>query len=171
LIYEQGQILTMDAEALKVKLILNTPVKRIFQLTKVCELGKRISGCAWSPESWGHQRLIIGTETCLFMLSKTSHIHESQGDFKILTEVSLRPTSSGKGIQSNIYFIYFLLPFSDQLVTVGWGSTETQFQGSAGKQNREKQNPNKIPIAIRGEFDDRKLLISWRSDGRFFAVF
>lgn len=59
---------------------------------------------------------------------------------------------------------------SDQLVTIGWGSKETQFQGSLGKNNREKQNPDKIPIEIREEFDDRRVLISWRADGQFFTV-
>jgi len=60
--------------------------------------------------------------------------------------------------------------FADQLVTIGWGSAETQFQGSVGKQNREKKDPNKIPIAIRNEFDDKRVLISWRADGQYFTV-
>ena len=56
------------------------------------------------------------------------------------------------------------------MLTIGWGSAETQFQGSAGKQNREKKDVNKVPVQIRHEFDDKRVLISWRIDGQFFTV-
>lgn len=58
----------------------------------------------------------------------------------------------------------------DELTTVGWGSRETQFQGAAGRQNREKLDLNKIPIGIDEHFDDFRTIIAWRGDAQFFTV-
>lgn len=55
---------------------------------------------------------------------------------------------------------------SEQLVSVGWGSKETQFHGSLGKSAREKKSENLSILIV----DDRKCRISWRGDGQFFAV-
>lgn len=59
---------------------------------------------------------------------------------------------------------------TDQLLTIGWGSAETQFQGSAGKQNCAKQAKNNMPVPIRDEFDDKRVIVSWRADAQFFTV-
>lgn len=51
-------------------------------------------------------------------------------------------------------------------MSVGWGSKETQFHGSEGKNARSKQE---IESTL-AEWDDRKTRIVWRADGLFFAV-
>lgn len=67
------------------------------------------------------------------------------------------------------YYLTSLINNLDELVTIGWGSRETQFQGSAGRQNREKVDVNKVPVPIT-DSEDRRTLISWRGDAQFFTV-
>uniref|UniRef100_A0A183CCX6 Elongator complex protein 1 n=1 Tax=Globodera pallida TaxID=36090 RepID=A0A183CCX6_GLOPA len=112
------------------------------ELNCVMELKRNVLGSSWSPDL---QLLIVATESHLLMISR---------DFYVISEALIRPTTTGK----------------DQLLTIGWGSAETQFQGSMGKQNVHKQDPNRMPIPIREAFDDKTVLISWRGDAQFFAV-
>ncbi|KAF8368877.1 elpc-1 [Pristionchus pacificus] len=54
----------------------------------------------------------------------------------------------------------------DELVTVGWGSEKTQFQGKAGKEEREKEYDCR-----KGRSDDtRKCQVNWKEDGEVFLV-
>lgn len=56
-------------------------------------------------------------------------------------------------------------------MTVGWGSKETQFQGVAGRKNREKIDVNKVPVAVaESERIKEEVLVSWRADAQFFTV-
>lgn len=55
------------------------------------------------------------------------------------------------------------------MLTVGWGSRETQFQGVVGRKNREKLDVNKTPISVLLH-DKRQVLIQWRADAQFFTV-
>uniref|UniRef100_A0A1I7XI19 Dolichyl-diphosphooligosaccharide--protein glycosyltransferase subunit KCP2 n=1 Tax=Heterorhabditis bacteriophora TaxID=37862 RepID=A0A1I7XI19_HETBA len=60
-----------------------------------------------------------------------------------------------------------LVQGKDELVTVGWGSKETQFQGSAGKASREE----KLDVSkVAYESDSRKTHIKWRSDAQFVVI-
>jgi elongator complex protein 1 len=53
---------------------------------------------------------------------------------------------------------------AEDLVALGWGSQETQFQGSMGK-TREA-----ITQARCDARDDGRIVVSWRGDGAYFAV-
>ena len=55
---------------------------------------------------------------------------------------------------------------SGEFVSVGWGSKETQFHGSEGKDSRTKKE-------VQGrlaDWDDRAPRTVWRADGLYFAV-
>lgn len=52
-------------------------------------------------------------------------------------------------------------------VDVGWGSKETQFHGSEGKEARKVAQK---PIVPASDHDDRRHKIIWRGDGCFFAT-
>ncbi|XP_022251795.1 elongator complex protein 1-like isoform X1 [Limulus polyphemus] len=54
-----------------------------------------------------------------------------------------------------------------QPVTVGWGSKETQFHGSEGKQAAKLQQQTTQHVLT---WDDRQTRISWRGDGQFFCT-
>lgn len=88
--------------------------------------------------------LIIATEEKLFSITR---------DFDIENEVEL----------------YFQDPGREQLMTIGWGARETQFQGSAGRQKREKLDQNTVPGPV-SSFDDCRVLVSWRGDAQYFTV-
>lgn len=60
--------------------------------------------------------------------------------------------------------------FLDELTSVGWGSRETQFQGAAGRKNREKVDVNKIPVGIDENLDNFQTIVAWRADAQFFTV-
>lgn len=52
-------------------------------------------------------------------------------------------------------------------VTAGWGSKETQFQGSIGKEAAKKEKPPVQPVF---PWDDKLSRISWRGDGQMFVT-
>ncbi|GMS99913.1 hypothetical protein PENTCL1PPCAC_22088, partial [Pristionchus entomophagus] len=54
----------------------------------------------------------------------------------------------------------------DELVTVGWGSEKTQFQGKVGKEEREKKSESRKAR----EDDTRGCRVEWRGDGEVFLV-
>ena len=56
--------------------------------------------------------------------------------------------------------------FTAKFVTVGWGSKETQFHGSEGKDARGKKE---IQTTL-ASWDDKIARIVWRADGLFFAI-
>ena len=51
-------------------------------------------------------------------------------------------------------------------MSVGWGSKETQFHGSEGKDARSKK---KIESTL-ADWDDKESRVVWRADGLFFAI-
>jgi hypothetical protein len=57
------------------------------------------------------------------------------------------------------------------LQTLGWGSKQTQFQGQAGKANREKLDLDRVPTKLH-EFDqpEYNTLVSWRADAQLLAT-
>ena len=71
---------------------------------------QQVVGGSWSPDLG---LLIVATDETLFSLTR---------DFEIEHQVQLYLPDPGK----------------EQLMTIGWGARETQFQGSAGRQKREK---------------------------------
>lgn len=66
----------------------------------------------------------------------------------------------------NVLTLINLTFFSAKFVSVGWGSKETQFHGSEGKQARGKRD---IAQSL-AEWDDSRARIVWRADGLFFAI-
>jgi elongator complex protein 1 len=55
-------------------------------------------------------------------------------------------------------------------VSVGWGKSETQFQGKHAKAMRDPTMPEKVDRGERSPQDDGRTSISWRGDGAFLAV-
>ena len=58
---------------------------------------------------------------------------------------------------------------SEELQTIGWGSKQTQFQGQAGKINREKEDFDRMFMSAHS-WDNHKTLIRWRADGQLLAT-
>ncbi|KAJ3242809.1 hypothetical protein HDU78_001127 [Chytriomyces hyalinus] len=56
----------------------------------------------------------------------------------------------------------------EQFVSVGWGKKETQFHGSAGKAAAQEK-PQDANNSLTPD-DDLKPRVSWRGDGKYFAV-
>ncbi|KAI6178588.1 Elongator complex protein 1 [Aphelenchoides besseyi] len=123
------------------------------QITSIDQKGEKESerGCivseiyggAWSPDM---QILVVATDELLIAIS---------AEFDTIAEVELLPTHAGK----------------EELQTIGWGSKETQFQGQAGKGNREKVDWNRVPTQL-NEWDeaDYHTLVQWRADGQLLAT-
>ncbi|KAI6203285.1 hypothetical protein M3Y94_00538500 [Aphelenchoides besseyi] len=107
-----------------------------------CIVGE-IHGGAWSPDM---QILVVATDELLIAIS---------AEFDTIAEVELLPTHAGK----------------EELQTIGWGSKETQFQGQAGKGNREKVDWNRVPTQLH-EWDESAYhtLVQWRADGQLLAT-
>ncbi|KAK4012972.1 hypothetical protein OUZ56_025220 [Daphnia magna] len=98
-----------------------------------------ISGCCWSPDM---ETLVIISETGnVLMMSRT---------WDVIQEAPLFQQDFGEA----------------KFVSVGWGSKETQFHGSEGKDARSKKQ---IDCSL-ADWDDRATRIVWRADGLFFAV-
>ncbi|KAL1776415.1 Elongator complex 1 [Sigmodon hispidus] len=109
------------------------------QLECVGSVANGISVMSWSPD----QELVLfstGQQTLIMMTR----------DFEVITEQQIHQDDFGEG----------------KFVTVGWGSKETQFHGSEGRQAP-------FPIQMHESalpWDDHKPQITWRGDGQFFAV-
>uniref|UniRef100_A0A7E4VW73 Elongator complex protein 1 n=1 Tax=Panagrellus redivivus TaxID=6233 RepID=A0A7E4VW73_PANRE len=103
--------------------------------------GVDIIGGAWSPDLG---QLIVVTPDKLMALSR---------EFVVDYDVDL----------------YHAAPGKEQLQTIGWGARETQFQGLAGKQKRERIDPDTVPGGLNPN-DDRRVLVSWRGDAQYFTV-
>ena len=90
--------------------------------------------------------------------------------FDVLVEVPLHVSDSGEGV----YVVFTidtapLNPITDQPVSVGWGSKQTQFHGSLGK--AAAQTPQSSLDAIGTSPDDDGLpRVSWRGDCAYFVV-
>ncbi|KAI1724817.1 IKI3 family domain-containing protein [Ditylenchus destructor] len=147
--YEREQLVSFDflSDDLQLCMVLSSGTIAVCDENGKVESVACIPGpvkCgAWSPDL---QLLILATDDMIYSVSR---------DFEIVSEEKLRPTEAGK----------------DQLLTVGWGSRETQFQGSAGRKNREKVDINKVPTPVTDDDSrTREIMISWRADAQFFTV-
>lgn len=91
------------------------------------------------------------------MITNQSHIGEKRilemtQDFDTITEFDLHIEDQGEGVQHS----------------VGWGSKETQFHGTAGKEAaQQKVDTSKFGTSVD---DDLKPRVAWRGDGTFFTV-
>lgn len=97
-----------------------------------------ISAAEWSPDQ--ELLVILTTSNALILMTK---------DFDILAE---QPIS----IENKVELEY---------VNVGWGSYDTQFKGSVGK-NFAKEKVEEKCLS----WDQKKGSICWRSDGEYFVV-
>ncbi|GAB6018991.1 hypothetical protein CHUAL_000626 [Chamberlinius hualienensis] len=100
-----------------------------------------IKALSWSPD----QELVV-------VVSGTNDIILMTLDFSVIETVSLDSEQFGEG----------------QPVNVGWGKKETQFHGKARKAELSTQKVETVEPAF--QFDDQKIRVSWREDGRFFVV-
>uniref|UniRef100_A0A914XY27 Ribosome control protein 1 domain-containing protein n=1 Tax=Panagrolaimus superbus TaxID=310955 RepID=A0A914XY27_9BILA len=113
-------------------IVISTMNGDIQEYPILCE--QKVLGGSWSPDL---SLLIIATEQKLYSITR---------DFDIENEVEL----------------YIQDPGREQLMTIGWGARETQFQGSAGKQKREKLDENTVPGPP--EFVEGRHLRVWNRD-------
>ncbi|EGV92490.1 elongator complex protein 1 isoform X1 [Cricetulus griseus] len=109
------------------------------QLECVGSVASGITVMSWSPD----QELVLlatGQQTLIMMTR----------DFEVITEQQIHQDDFGEG----------------KFVTVGWGSKETQFHGSEGRQAAFPVQMHESALP----WDDHKPQITWRGDGQFFAV-
>jgi elongator complex protein 1 len=104
---------------------------------------QKIANAAWSPDQL---YCILIDENTQFAYLKTKDLSESYQQI---------PLSGDSGTAR------------DSRVDVGWGKTETQFQGKAGKQAREVAKPSEYTAH---STDDKFPYISWRPDSQLFAI-
>ncbi|VDO35960.1 unnamed protein product [Onchocerca flexuosa] len=57
----------------------------------------------------------------------------------------------------------------EELMTVGWGSKETQFQGIAGRKQLRKIDIEQQPTTM-SECDQRRILLAWNGDANYVVV-
>lgn len=103
-----------------------------------------ILAAEWSPD---HEILCVVTKEKILLLSRT---------FELINEFTL--ADSDVGISHN--------------VSVGWGKSETQFQGR-GARSTMRQDPTaqrSVETGILCQDDNGKINISWRADGDHVAV-
>ncbi|KAI6182734.1 Serine threonine protein kinase-related and IKI3 domain containing protein [Aphelenchoides bicaudatus] len=100
-------------------------------------------GGSWSPD---FQTLVIATKNLLISISR---------DFDTIDEIDLFPKHAGR----------------EELQTLGWGSKQTQFQGQAGKANREKLDLDRVPTKLH-QWDnvDYNTLVCWRPDAQILVT-
>lgn len=110
------------------------------QLECVGEIEVGVSCMAWSPE----QDLVV-------MVTKEDNLVLMTKDFDPLAEKTLHQKDFGEA----------------QFINVGWGKKATQFHGSEGKPKPEQLQEKVSKPAV--AWDDRRVRISWRGDGDFFA--
>ncbi|KAI7891979.1 IKI3 family-domain-containing protein [Mucor mucedo] len=100
-----------------------------------------IQAMCWSPD----QDLVV-------LVTGEKKVLEMTQDFDTITEFDLHVEDQGEGVQHS----------------VGWGSKETQFHGTAGKEAaQQKVDPTKFGTSAD---DDHLPRVSWRGDGTFFSI-
>ena len=95
---------------------------------------------SWSPD----QEIVL-------LVTDKGTVVAMNHDFDPITELKIFANVFGEG----------------DFVNVGWGSKETQFQGSSGKFMPDAQ---KSPIAATLLHDDNMVKVAWRGDGQYFAI-
>ncbi|XP_041513450.1 elongator complex protein 1 [Microtus oregoni] len=109
------------------------------QLECVGSVANGISVMSWSPDQ--ELVLLVTGQQTLIMMTRA---------FEVIAEQQIHQEDFGEG----------------KFVTLGWGSRETQFQGSEGRQAA-------FPVQVHESalpWDDHRPHITWRGDGQFFAV-
>ena len=101
-----------------------------------------IESAAWSPDQ--EILVLVSKEGMVIMLSKNCDP---------ISECSLLTGDFGEASP----------------VVLGWGKRETQFKGKAGKFADSQDKTSHEPMSALSN-DDRRVRISWRGDGQFFAV-
>ncbi|XP_064414336.1 elongator complex protein 1 isoform X2 [Latimeria chalumnae] len=110
------------------------------QLECVGSVDSGLTGMSWSPDQ---ELVLLATgQGTIIMMTK---------EFEPIKEVKINQEDFGEG----------------KFITVGWGKKETQFHGSEGKQAAQRKQMS-VQAAL--SWDDRKLRLTWRGDGQFFAV-
>ncbi|XP_065575394.1 elongator complex protein 1-like isoform X1 [Artemia franciscana] len=113
--------------------------------TDIAEIVGTVDGgiiCSkWSPDM----------EILLIVTMETRKLFLMNRDFDLIKETEVFLEEFGEGAP----------------VTVGWGKKETQFHGSAGKQARDVKV--QVHHSLIG-WDDRLPRVTWRGDGKYFAV-
>ncbi|CAG9532078.1 unnamed protein product [Cercopithifilaria johnstoni] len=103
-----------------------------------------ISSARWAPDF--HVLLLASSEMLYFV---TRH-------FDIFNEQPLNSSRSGR----------------EELMTVGWGSKETQFQGIGGRKQPRKGNflvDNEQPTTV-SKYDQCRVLLAWNGDANYVVV-
>ena len=102
---------------------------------------KELVTAQWSPD-----------QTILAIVdSSVTNCHLLTKEFEKIVTIPLQTEASGR----------------DSNVNVGWGSRSTQFQGKAGKSNRETELPSEYTA---DKTDNRDKQICWRPDGQYLAI-
>lgn len=110
------------------------------QIECVGAVSSGLHSVAWSPDQ---EFLVLMTGDNTFILMTK--------EFDPIVEKSVHPSEFGE-----------LNP-----INVGWGSKETQFQGSAGKAAAKLKKVVPKPAL---PWDDHRHRVSWRGDGQFFVT-
>ncbi|KAL6090825.1 hypothetical protein STEG23_013251 [Scotinomys teguina] len=137
------------------------------QLECVGSVASGISVMSWSPDQ---ELVLLGTgQQTLIMMTR---------DFEVITEQQIHQDDFGEvtafmknerncfGFVSSVFVVLFLNAPLGKFVTVGWGSKETQFHGSEGRQAAFPVQMHESALP----WDDHRPRITWRGDGQFFAV-
>ncbi|VDK62423.1 unnamed protein product [Onchocerca ochengi] len=100
-----------------------------------------ICSARWAPDF--HVLLLASSEILYFITRQ----------FDILNEQPLKSSRSGR----------------EELMTVGWGSKETQFQGIAGRKQLRKIDIEQQPTTV-SECDQRRILLAWNGDANYVVI-
>ena len=100
-----------------------------------------IASMVWSPD----QEIVL-------LVTDGGNVVAMNHDFDLVSELEISTVT---------------VVVENEFINVGWGSKETQFQGSAGKYVSGKE-----VTTSGGEFlvDDTKTRIAWRGDSQYFAI-
>uniref|UniRef100_A0A0N5AFL1 Elongator complex protein 1 n=1 Tax=Syphacia muris TaxID=451379 RepID=A0A0N5AFL1_9BILA len=99
-----------------------------------------ILGASWAPD---FHSLVVNTENSIAFFTR---------EFELINQDELFPTKSGK----------------EELVTLGWGSEETQFQGSAGRRKLQEKRIEKETTVL--DYDEKRTEYCWSGDAKFFIL-
>nr|CAB3242269.1 putative elongator complex protein 1 [Phallusia mammillata] len=100
----------------------------------------KLNSMHWSPDQ----------EIALLVTDRGSVVLLTH-DFDPIQEIDISTDQFGEG----------------KFVNVGWGSKETQFQGSAGKYVPGKTAPAEKTLFT---IDDQETKVEWRGDGQYFSI-
>lgn len=100
-----------------------------------------VYGGSWAPDA---HVLAIASKECIYFVSR---------EFDIISQEQLNPTSAGQS----------------ELMSVGWGSKQTQFQGSSAAKRRTADVENEEETEVSAT-DSQRPMLSWSGDSQCVAV-